>query len=183
MSFVVNQKIGSKTLSGFYRKVETEGDASRFVSVESGYQQYVAAADLVSEAPLDAGPWLVSLDFTYSVGSRQLLVCVAYSESYFNILAPTDGFPSTLTSYPRYEEVDQSTVRILGSTKPARVLVIMPHTATPATSREKIVVNDQMDNTAIELVGDGDGVLMRSPNGSKWLLRIDDSGNLVTESR
>lgn len=181
MSFIVNQTIGNKKLSGFYKKVDTEGAASRFQSQESGHQEVFELADLESES---ATSYLIHLDTTYIVGAKQLIVGLRFDSQLGYLLLPMRELDTTGLSY---EEVDASTVRIYGVLGGANdfthAMVIIPHTATPAVNREKVVVRDQGDNTAIELEGHGDGVLVRSPNGSKWLIRVDDSGNLVTESR
>lgn len=181
MSFIVNHTIGQRKLSGFYRKTETEGAASRFQSQEAGSQEVFELTDLEAES---ATSYLIRLSNTYIVGTSQLLVALRFeNEPGYHLLPPRELDITGLS----YEEVDSSTVRIYGSLGGANefthAMVIIPHTATPAVNREKIVVRDQGDNTAIELEGHGDGVMVHSPNGSKWLIRVDDSGNLVTESR
>jgi hypothetical protein len=181
MSFIVSQTIGTRKLSGFYRKVDTEGAASRFQSQEAGYQEVFEVADLTVES---ATSYLITLSSSYIVGAHQLIVALRFTDQLgYLVLPPRDQDTTGLS----YEEVDSLTVRIYGVLGGANdfthAMVVIPHTATPAVNREKVVVRDQGDNTAIELEGHGDGVMVRSPNGSKWLIRVDDSGNLVTESR
>lgn len=194
MGFIITQKIGNKTLSGFYRKIETEGDASRFISSENGLQELISFADATAES---ATNYLFELGFSYLVGANQLMVFASVSELTATnkklgyILIPqysTQLVSGVNPAAVTYEEVSSTTVRIkfLNATVASSYLdflFLVPHTATAAISREKMVVKDQGDNIAIELEGHGDGLLLQSPNGVKWLVRIDDSGNLVSEAR
>lgn len=88
-----------------------------------------------------------------------------------------------------YEEQTSSSVRIYGADKDSATyqtgmyLFSVPHTSIPAAVRNKVIVQDQGDNEAAEFRGFGDGFAMRAPNGSKWLVRVDNSGVLVVEPR
>ena len=186
MSFIINQRIGSRTLSGFYKKEDTEGNYSRFTSAEAGYQQVFTSAQLTAET---ATSKLMPLAFSYAVGSRQIQVYVRYTSNQtgYVTIPPRDAL-AYQSSQLTYEEVDSQTVRLHGdfansANSFTHVMVVMPHTATPSAIREKLKINDQGDNVAIDILGDGDGILLRSPNGNKWLLRVDDGGNLITEAR
>jgi len=44
-------------------------------------------------------------------------------------------------------------------------------------------VDAQGDNAALELLGVGDGILLKSRNGNRGLLRIDDGLNLKVEPK
>lgn len=88
-----------------------------------------------------------------------------------------------------YEELTSSSIRIYGADSQAATyqtgmyLFSVPHTSIPASVRNKVIVQDQGDNEAAEFRGFGDGFAMRAPNGSKWLVRVDNSGVLVVEPR
>ena len=198
MSFVISQRIGKKTLSGFYRKVETEGDHSRFLGAENGSQQVIKYTDTARVTQETTLARLYALDFDYLVGANQIQVYAKVST-----LIASGPIPLGYVKIPQYsvehgsalvdngctyEEVDSGTVRIkfisaTAATYFSDFLFVIPHTASAAQAREKLTIRDQGDNVALEFEGDGDGALFKSPSGVKWLLRIDDSGNLVTENR
>lgn len=94
------------------------------------------------------------------------------------------------TDFPAfYEELTAGSVRVYGadnqsaSYQTGLYMFSIPHTSIPADVRNKIIVQDQGDNEAAEFRGFGDGFAMRAPNGSKWLVRVDNSGVLVVEPR
>jgi hypothetical protein len=89
-----------------------------------------------------------------------------------------------------YEEVSSDTVRVYhigglygSQSSVTDLLFLIPHTATPALSQERVTVKDQGDNEAVILEGKGDGVLMTSPDGSRYLLRVNNNGTLAVEPR
>ena len=170
-----------------------------------------AEADLTSGA-ITIPRHLVTTNFSYVPASNQLMVFGRRVENTGEGLPAEAGFflipdrdvaedlkewalVGTLNHSDQvlyYEEVSSNTVRIYNwgveiSGNNAEwieeLLFLTPHTASTATVKERLTVKDQGDNQAINLEGPGDGVLMVSPNGSKYLLRIDDSGNLVVEPR
>jgi hypothetical protein len=152
------------------------------------------------------GQYLITLPFSYLVGADQLIVLrrqrvyidatnetlgtlwtwpqVIKRSRIEQITVDGGGFADpTSSSYPNFEEASSTTVRVYNVDDSDPFLILIPHTAIPAEIRERVTVRDQGDNKAIELLGKNDGILMRSPNGSRFLVRIDDSGNLVTEPR
>lgn len=191
-----------------FDRVVSEGDAARFLASEAGARQIVHLDDATVLASgvarvteeSDLGAHRFELDFEYAVGIRQLLVFIPDTYQYevldrlqFTALPTVDertiavnGWtgPSSAKFETWFEEVGSTTVRIYGlPDPPGVVLFVMPHTALPAALRNRLVVRDQGDNIALELLGSGDGVLLRSPRGRKFLLRVDDNGALVTEPR
>lgn len=190
-----------------FDRTPTEGDAARFVNAERGFRQMLHVDDatqLPSGTPVvtveaGLGAHLFQLEFDYIVGARQLQVFVPDTQQFaalnrvqfvkvptideFNRM--TDWTGPNENNLPTYfEEIGSSTVRIYGlPTPPGMVLFEVPHTSLPAASRNKVIVEDQGDNQAIELRGNGDGVVLRSPNGARWLVRIDDNGQLAVEPR
>lgn len=193
MSYVISQRIGSSKLAGFYTKIATEGDASRLVSSDTGYSEIQAQSDAVDEVLPSTKSLLYTLSFSYLVGAKQLMVFTHVAGQQAWLLVMEKSVAEQLSTYDVdttlfFEEVDSTHVRLknahtnTGETN-CDFLFMIPHTAIPSETREKITVKDQGNNEAIELEGYGDGVLLRSSNGSKWLIRVDDSGNLITESR
>jgi hypothetical protein len=187
---IIPQRIGKAALPNFYQKLTTEGDIDRFTGAAQGSREIVTF-ETGNTAIFDegSGDYLVTLTVPYLVGTNQLWVFHSYQAEPLTPLFTSEeiadySLPSTLYSF---EEVDSYTVRIkaAGITRSAdnRFLFLIPHTSVPISIREKIIVRDQGDNRAIEFEGDGDGLLMKSPNGAKWLIRVDDSGNIVAESR
>ena len=187
---IIPQRIGKTSLSNFYQKIVTDGDIDRFTGAAQGSREVVTFettnTDIFSEGNDN---FLVTLHTPYLVGANQLLVFHSYLNGDLAPLFTTqeivdNGLPTTLYSF---EEVDSYTARIkapsITDRANHRFLFLIPHTSAPISVREKIIVRDQGDNRAIEFEGDGDGLLMKSPNGAKWLIRVDDSGNLVSESR
>lgn len=199
---------GDKQVPFVWDRVPTEGDASRFVNAETGYRQILHVADttqlpngtnVVSVEPT-LGAHLFQLNFDYIVAARQLEVWVPDSGLYAassrlefvqvssiderNVAAQGWTGPAETEFETYFEEIGSSTVRVYGVPDPPGVVLFrVPHTSLPAASRNKIIVLDQGDNAAVELRGDGDGIVMRAPNGSKYLLRIDNSGVPVVEPR
>jgi hypothetical protein len=202
---VEHRKANGEIAPNVFNRVETEGDAARFYSAEAG-QRLVIHIDseetLDDETPIvthEGGTtYLFQLPFQYLVGSRQLQVWIPEITAYaadkivFTPIASVDernvaaaGWTGPSASFfaTWFEELSSSSVRIYGLDSPGIVMFVVPHTSLPAVNRNKVIVRDQGDNEAVELLGDGDGVIMRSPNGRRWILRIDDSGAPVIEPR
>jgi hypothetical protein len=172
-------------VSGVFDRVTTEGDASRFNSAEVGYSDLFKWAD----QPGGVGYKDLQLSFDYIVGAKQLVVWAGSGSpvSFTKAVRVDDKDILTAAAWgytagPYFEELGSSSVRVYASS-PSVILVEVPHTSLPAANREKVIIKDQGDNEALELRGLGDGVIMHSPNGAKWLVRIDNSGTLVVEPR
>lgn len=180
MSKVVNQRSGTNTLSNFFDKVNTAGDAHRFLGSETGAQEVQAFTLAVAEdIP-------VTLGFNYLVGVKQLRVYQQLTINAVSFWSPVllEGLNPTATV--EYTETSGTEITLTGAglgIGTHTFLFDVPHTSIPAELREKILVRDQGKNDAIELLGNGDGLLMRSGSGYRYLLRLDDSGNPVTEPR
>lgn len=198
---------GGAVVPAVWDRVPTEGDASRFVNAETGYRQILHIGDtsqlpngtLVVAEEATLGAHIFQLNFDYIVGANQLEVLIPNSDRYAaniiefiqipsvaerNVAAQGWTGPPAAEMATYFEEIGSSTVRVYGVPDPPGVVLFrVPHTSLPAASRNKVIVLDQGDNEAIELRGDGDGVLFRSPNGSKWLFRVDDNGTPVVEPR
>jgi hypothetical protein len=216
MSQVRALRSGTTVLPDFFEKVATEGDATRFVGSETGYQLIIRPTDTtltntaLTVAPVEEeydelnyfGNFLFTLPFQYIVGAHQLVV-LKRQQVYVRTTTPSDGhlmiWPAIpkrdqlsnmtnppdldLVGVPHFDEVSSTTVRLYNVKRSQPLMFVVPHTAIPPIIREKVTVRNQGDNAAIELLGKNDGILVRSPNGSRFLIRVDDSGNLVTEPR
>lgn len=180
-------------VANVFNRVTTEGDSARFNSAEVGYSRlFVWADELGGTNDLGSYKDLATRDdegsgFDYIVGAKQLQVWVGAGSPVVWAKAVrvddlNDLVENSLTTANFFEELGSSDVRVYASA-PSVILMEVPHTSLPATTREKVIVKDQGDNEAVELLGLGDGVVMHSPSGAKWLVRIDNSGALVVESR
>ncbi len=189
-----------------FDRVATQGDAGRFSVAERGYRFIVhkdntdQLEDGTPVVTVESGAHLIQLPFDYIVGAKQLIVQVP-DPSYYGaansllfLTVPsiderdvaTAGWtgPADTVFATYYEEVGSRTVRVYGLPNPTGIVMfVVPHTSLPAASRERIVVNDQSDNAAIELRGPGDGILLRSTSGALFLFRVDESGTPVMEPR
>lgn len=178
MAKVVNQRSGTNSLPNFFSKVNTDGDAHRFLGAEAGTQS-------VQTVVLDStGSAEVLLDFNYLVGVSQLRVYQELTVNAVSFWSPIllEGLDASATVY--FTEDSGTRVTITGAANTTqRFMFDVPHTSIPAELREKVMVRDQGDNDAIELLGNGDGIMFHSSSGFKFLVRMDDSGNLVTEAR
>lgn len=195
MAYVRQHRNAAGTVvSSVFDRVTTEGDAARFNSAKSG-NRVALEWSTGSSGTSTYGAYRqfeLPTGFSYIVRANQLNVWLGTGTSpvafqlAVNVEERVDmaAFTTALTSGPFFEEMGSSTVRVYAaSTSPSVILFEVPHTSLPASSREKIIVEDQGNNEAVELLGYGDGIVMRSPNGAKWLVRIDDSGTLVVEPR
>ena len=130
------------------------------------------------------------------VGAHQLLVALKarfgvsnpdQQPAYAYALVPNKSVKDTDPTFSEeetwFEEIDSSTVRVHNLRSDRVILCLVPHTAVAAVSKEKITVKNQGNNEGVELEGPGDGVLMRSPNGSRWLLRASDGGTVTMDPR
>ena len=197
MSFVRQQRSGDTRLPNFFEKVTTEGDAASFAGAESGSRQLIRVVDSEN---LGSNSYRFTLTAPYLVGAKQLIVAydlaatgVGYAvildretmltDSTFNSSTVQGGVFTTADLY--YEEESNTTVVVHNLTAArltdphTTMLFAVPHTAVAASSSNKILVDNQGDNTAIELLGDGDGIIFRSPSGRRFVQRVDDSGNIT----
>lgn len=177
MPRIQQQRSGNDPLAGFFEKVKTDGDIYRFLGAESGKR----------EATEVTGSGDVTItSFQYLVGQNQLQVIRLDKDNPLDA-APVldkataeaifDASPSVLY----FEEKNESTYTLYNVPAGNHIfLAMIPHTSVPAEIKSKVVVANQGKNAAVELLGNGDGIILRSGSGFKYLLRVDDSGNLVT---
>lgn len=198
MTFVRNQRSGDKTLDNFYEKVTSDGDASSFAGASAGARAVIRIQDGDGLGTEPFTSFRMTIPFTYLVGANQLMV------SYENSSLPDSDFllrgwvqlldletvrlhpnfdPAT---WPYYEEETSTSIILynahhlnpeLSSNVNNSLLFSVPHTASAATTTDRVTVENQGDNIAIALDGFGDGLVMHSDNGSRFLLGIDNGGN------
>ena len=186
-------------IEGFFEKVPTEGDIHRFASAESGKSQIVGLGD--TSGVLDWGTDYVDvrIQFNYLMGVKQLEVDVVDPVTGSMVAIPSlatinDALTRTGAAFPAsfdpalpallyFDEIDTDVVRVyhVNSTQVIRFRV--PHTSTPAETSQKLIVLRQGDQVAVELLGEGDGMLFVSPNGRRGLLRMDNNLKLTVLPR
>jgi hypothetical protein len=205
MGHVHQVNVDGTPIKGLYAKSATEGDAYRFVTAEAGAAQMIHRLDttVLGDGRQRVTPGSGSgvtwrdfvLAFPYLVAVNQLEVHIMSSTSMFMMRLPNRlaveaarqswvGWPSAFfdpasSAYTFFEEISYDTVRVYNI--PSGYDVI--HFSLPATSlqgsvRERLQVRDQSDNVGIELLGNGNGIILRSENGKRALLRMDDEFGL-----
>jgi hypothetical protein len=202
MSQVKQVTLDGTPIAGLFEKVRTEGDEARFVSSETGHSQIIHRDDSGRvQAYLSATPpyYEFTLAFRYIVGKKQLRVGVIdYTNGHTSYLlsltdiqaARTDsGWPVSpvpdldVNTIQHFAEVSDSVVRVYNLGTDKLLWFNVPHTSLPAASRNRIIVNEQGDGIAEEYLGDGNGLLLRSRDGTKGLVTIDDELNLRVDPR
>lgn len=161
----------------------TDGDASRFLGSEAGKR---ATHTLTASEAAGAD---VPTAFPYLVGVKQLQVSYRVTLSGVPIWVPLVDEGTLLasaeltTADPHFVEKTSTSVAFKNLPAGTVLLFQIPHTSIPAELKERVLVRDQGSNEAIELLGNGDGILLRSGSGKKYLLRVDDSGTVGSEPR
>lgn len=184
MPRIQQQRSGNDPLAGFFEKVKTDGDIYRFLGAESGKREATEVTSPVS----GPGPGDVTItSFQYLVGQNQLQVIRLNKDNPLDAAPVLDKataeaiFDEENPSVLYFEETDESTYTLYNVPAGNHIfLAMIPHTSVPAEIKSKVVVANQGKNAAVELLGNGDGIILRSGSGFKYLLRVDDSGNLVT---
>ena len=80
-----------------------------------------------------------------------------------------------------FDEISSEEIRIYNTVPGDIFMVWFGHTAAPATLRKRVTVDNDAENIAVELLGSGDGIVMRSPDGSRHRLVVNNGGNIGTE--
>jgi len=191
--------VDNETVPGFYQKIPTEGDLHRFASAETGKAQFVCMADTSGRVETGTGYYDVTLDFRYLVGVKQLMVMkvdavTGEAEQIPNAQVVTESlnregsnFPTSFdlssTNFLYFEEIATNVVRVHHLGASDIILFLVPHTATPASHSNRLIVLNQGDNIAIELLGIGDGIMLQSPSGRRGLVRLTDSMKLNVQPK
>jgi len=204
MAHVAQVKVGGAVVRGLYRKVDTEGDAYRFVTAEAGSTQIIHKNDTTvlpdgRQRVTVGATWRdYVLEFPYLIGIDQLEVHIVDNtngvmsrlpgritiERARAAWLPPGSWPSALLdpaslSLCYFEELSSDTVRVYNLLSGYdTVHFSLPCTSLQGAVRERVQVKAQSDKIAIELLGDGDGLVLHAPGGKRGMLRIDDELNL-----
>jgi hypothetical protein len=191
-------------VEGIWEKKSTQGDAYQFVTAESGHVQIIHKDDTTTlpdgRARVTTGSDYIEvvLGFRYMVGFRQLqaeAVIDVYSGLLYGIpnRNTIDEARAAWLSWPiselrptqviYFQEISTDTVRIYNLGGRSIFQFSVPFTSLQAASRARIIVDAQGDNAAVEFLGEGDGILLKSRSGNRALLRIDDGMNLKVEPK
>jgi len=193
MSFVIKRK--GTTGRSFYRD-RSNAEQLQFVSATSGdahvFENTAVSADQVARGiTVPAANTIdVRLPFAYFLGLKQLEVYLFdfSTGKLAQILRKADYPPvgplvdTALGGAARtFDELSSRDVRIYNTSPGDIFWAGFGHTAAPATLREKILVANQADNIAMELEGAGDGIVLRSPDGERHRILVNNGGNVSTE--
>lgn len=74
-----------------------------------------------------------------------------------------------------FQEISPDTVRVMNPGTSVMFGFMVPHTSLQATTRDRVTIENQGDNRAIDLLGRNDGIVFTSPSGRRGILRMDDS--------
>lgn len=179
------------TVVGAFRKVSTEGDVFRVVAAESGKRMLVSGQDSSGKIVWGSGFADVTLDFIYLVGVNELEVAVVdpvtgLGRSIINkaaldaaVARPGSAIPTTMdpsiAAFKAFAEVSPDVVRIYNLQASDVIMVSVPHTATPPSLSNRLSVQRQGDDIAMALLGEGNGLLMKAPNGRTALVRLENN--------
>jgi len=201
---VMQIKKDGDPIEGMWQKQSTQGDAYKFVTSDVGHAQIISRNDntiLPDGRPrVLAGPNFSEfvLGFKFIVGFNQVEahVNIDVRSGFFLKLpnrAVVDAAKSSWPGWPAgtldpalmtyFQEISPDTIRIYNPGHNYIFQFSVPFTSLQASSRARIIVDAQGDNAAVELQGDGDGILLKSRNGNRGLLRIDDGYNLKVEPK
>jgi len=202
MSYVQQVRVGGAAVKGLYRKRATEGDAYRFTTAEAGAIQLIHMSDTTilpdgrARVSAGAGSGLTwrnyVLNFPYLIGIKQLEVSVVANANGLMQRIPNkidmeaaraswSGWtPASLlnpatASFCYFDEISYDTVRVFNM--PAGFSVVqfsIPATSLQGAVKERVQIKNQSDNIGLELLGDGNGIVLRSERGKRGLLRMDD---------
>lgn len=199
MPFARQVTVDGEPVLGLFEKIPTEGDIHRFASAETGKSQIVGLGDTSGILTWGSDYVDVQLDFNYLMGVKQLEVGIVDavtgkieaipSLTTINtaIVRSGSNFPSSFdpgnAALLYFDEVDTDVVRVYHVSSSDIIRLRVPHTSTPAETSQKVIVLRQGDQVAVEFLGEGDGVLLKAPNGRRGLLRMDNNLKLTVLPR
>ena len=183
-----------------YVRDKTPNEKFRFLSATTGYR-FVAQFGTSPSLAIAGGVGEVDLPFEYFVGKHQLTVYlvdpvtgdkapIVNEDDY--LAAVSDGDVATaLTAAGAYvyREITKNQIEV-NQTTPAGnpmtteiIEVWVPHTSIPGITQDRIVVENQTDDIAIQLKGANDGIEMVSPSGIVYLVTVANGGNLLVRPK
>lgn len=199
MPFARQVTVDGEAVTGLFEKVPTEGDIHRFASAETGKSQIVGLGDTSGILTWGSDYVDAQLDFNFLMGVKQLEVGIVDAVTGEVVAIPSltvinaaivrsgSNFPSSFdpgnAALLYFDEVDTDVVRVYHVTSSQIIRFRVPHTSTPAETSQKVIVLRQGDQVAVEFLGEGDGVLLKAPNGRRGLLRMDNNLKLTVLPR
>ena len=199
MPFARQVTVDGDPVNGLFEKIPTEGDIHRFASAETGKSQLIGLGDTSGILSWGSDYVDIQLDFNYLMGVKQLEVGIVDavtgkieaipSLTTINtaIVRSGSNFPSSFdpgnAALLYFDEVDTDVVRVYHVSTSDIIRLRVPHTSTPAETSQKVIVLRQGDQVAVEFLGEGDGVLLKAPNGRRGLLRMDNNLKLTVLPR
>jgi len=192
---------GSTRLS--YTRDKTPNEKFRFLAATTGYRFIAQFGNPPNSSALSitGGVGEVTLPFEYFVGKQQLAVFLIdpvtgfktpiVNEDEYNAAVTAVDVNTALTAAGAYvyREITKNQIEV-NQTTPAGnpmtteiIEVWVPHTSIPGISQDRIVVDNQTDDVAIQLKGANDGIEFVSPGGIVYLLTVADGGNLLVRPK
>lgn len=198
MSFVVKRE--GATLPSYFKE-RTNAEQVRFLSAQSGdsfiFEMTGVPADRLARGiTIPTGGGIptdtidVELPFDYFVGLKHIQVwAINLSTGRMEPLVRRSEYPSVGTTVDTildpnavlFDEVRSNQVRIYKAFSGDVFRVGFNHTAAPAELGEKQIINNQPDNIAIELEGEGDGIVFVTPSGRRVRLTVNDGLGVSVE--
>jgi len=174
-----------------FRKDKVPQEKFRFVTATSG-QRFTAEFGTSGSTAINAGIGTITLPFEYFVGQKQVQVFLITpgtatrtplinETDYLQAIADGDVATGLGGSGYVFREITKNTVEVenlAGAITTEIFEVFVPHTSVPGANENRVVVNDQPDDIAIQLKGNGDGFEMVAPGGIVYIVSIGDGGVL-----
>lgn len=183
-----------------FEKIVTGVEEQRFATGDSGKTYICTLADSSDPAyeledPDDPSSLLkrdFALPFEYANGLGQLDVSLSYNSGYFLNICNADEVPQPLwatfaSTRFMWREIAPNTVRLLnmniltdGGASESNICIRFRtmYTSRPGSLTEKPVITTQGDGIGMELVGSGNGIVLKSADGSRYIMTVTDDGQL-----
>ena len=192
---------GSTRLS--FTRDKTPNEKFRFLAATTGYRFIAQFGTSASLSITGGGVGEVTLPFEYFVGKQQLAVYLVdpttgnktpivdedeylAAQSAGDVSSPAADLVAAAYVYREITKNQIEINRISPGANPMTTEVVeiwVPHTSIPGISQDRIVVDNQTDDVAIQLKGANDGIEFVSPGGIVYLLTVADGGNLLVRPK
>lgn len=198
MPFVIRRE--SSSLPSYYKE-RTNAEQVRFLSAQSGdayifemtailAAQQARGITIPSGGGVPANTIDVELPFNYFVGLKHIQVWfLNVSTGVMEPLIRRSEYPSVGSTVDTpldpnsrgFDELRSDQVRIYNAFAGDIFRVGFNHTAAPAELGEKQIIKNQPDNIGIELEGEGDGIVLVTPDGRRVRLAVNSGLTLSVE--
>lgn len=176
-----------------YKKDKVPNEQFRFLTATTGFSYMDRQGAVNSTMLAGVAGSTVTLPFNYLVGQKQLMVFLLTPAAagvgnrlpIFNktdydaaLAAGTVDLAIGANVYS-FTELTKNTVfinRSGGVVAGDTFEFFVPHTSVPGQNRSRIVIDDQVDSVALQLLGYNDGFELRSPNGLAFIATITNGG-------